>query len=102
MVEDCAALATRAAGELEALTQSDRLGARARAGLAAAGARAGHAPVGDRLARAVLSESFPDHLREEVERYLTRLRFSEEPLTAGLEEAMRYSLLAGGSASALS
>ena len=24
------------------------------------------------------------------------MRFSEEPLTAGLEEAMRYSLLAGG------
>ena len=39
---------------------------------------------------------YPDHLREEVERYLQGLRFSEEPLTAGLEEAMRYSLLAGG------
>ena len=40
--------------------------------------------------------SYPDHLREEVERYLQGMRFSEEPLTAGLEEAMRYSLLAGG------
>jgi geranylgeranyl diphosphate synthase type II len=40
--------------------------------------------------------SYPDHLREEVESYLRELRFSEEPLTAGLEEAMRYSLLAGG------
>ncbi len=39
---------------------------------------------------------YPDHLRAEVERYLQGLRFSEEPLTAGLEEAMRYSLLAGG------
>jgi geranylgeranyl diphosphate synthase type II len=29
-----------------------------------------------------------------VERHLRGLRFSEEPLTAGLEEAMRYSLLA--------
>ncbi len=43
-----------------------------------------------------MSDGYPDHLREEVERYLERMRFSEEPLTAGLEEAMRYSLLAGG------
>jgi geranylgeranyl diphosphate synthase type II len=39
---------------------------------------------------------YPDHLREEVERYLRTLRFSDEALTAGLDEAMRYSLLAGG------
>ena len=43
-----------------------------------------------------MSAGFPDHLREEVERYLADMRFSEEPVTAGLEEAMRYSLLAGG------
>jgi geranylgeranyl diphosphate synthase type II len=43
-----------------------------------------------------VSASYPDHLREEVERYLQGMSFSEEPLTAGLEEAMRYSLLAGG------
>jgi geranylgeranyl diphosphate synthase, type II len=40
--------------------------------------------------------SYPDHLRAQVEDYLERLRFAEEPGTAGLEEAMRYSLLAGG------
>jgi geranylgeranyl diphosphate synthase type II len=40
--------------------------------------------------------SYPDHLREEVERYLEGMRFSQEALTDGLEEAMRYSLLAGG------
>jgi geranylgeranyl diphosphate synthase, type II len=40
--------------------------------------------------------SYPESLREEVERYLSQLHFSEEPLTGGLEEAMRYSLLAGG------
>jgi geranylgeranyl diphosphate synthase type II len=40
--------------------------------------------------------SYPEILRQEVERYLASMRFSEEPLTAGLEEAMRYSLLAGG------
>ena len=39
---------------------------------------------------------YPEHLRIEVERYLEGMRFSHEPLTAGLEEAMRYSLLAGG------
>jgi len=39
---------------------------------------------------------YPDHLREEVEAYLERMHFSEEPLTEGLDEAMRYSLLAGG------
>ena len=43
-----------------------------------------------------MSGGYPEHLREEVEVYLRGLRFSEEPLTAGLEEAMRYSLLAGG------
>jgi geranylgeranyl diphosphate synthase, type II len=42
------------------------------------------------------SASYPEHLRVEVERYLERMRFSEEGLTAGLDEAMRYSLLAGG------
>jgi geranylgeranyl diphosphate synthase type II len=39
---------------------------------------------------------YPDHLREEVEAYLEGLRFADEPVAAGLEEAMRYSLLAGG------
>jgi geranylgeranyl diphosphate synthase type II len=40
--------------------------------------------------------SYPDHLREEVERYLQGISFAEEPITQGLDEAMRYSLLAGG------
>jgi geranylgeranyl diphosphate synthase type II len=40
--------------------------------------------------------SYPESLREEVERYLGEMRFSQEALTSGLEEAMRYSLLAGG------
>jgi geranylgeranyl diphosphate synthase, type II len=40
--------------------------------------------------------SYPEHLRVEVERYLEGMCFSEEQLTAGLDEAMRYSLLAGG------
>ncbi len=39
---------------------------------------------------------FPEHLRSEVERYLESLRFSNEAPSARLEEAMRYSLLAGG------
>ena len=40
--------------------------------------------------------SYPDHLRKQVEDYLADLRFAEEPAVGGLEEAMRYSLLAGG------
>jgi geranylgeranyl diphosphate synthase, type II len=41
--------------------------------------------------------TYPDALRDEVERYLAGLRFpSATEQTAGLEEAMRYSLLAGG------
>jgi geranylgeranyl diphosphate synthase, type II len=43
-----------------------------------------------------VNEGYPEHLRQEVERYLETMRFSGEALTAGLEEAMRYSLLAGG------
>jgi geranylgeranyl diphosphate synthase type II len=43
-----------------------------------------------------VSASYPDHLREEVERYLEKMTFSEEAMTGGLEEAMRYSLLGGG------
>ena len=45
---------------------------------------------------AVLASSYPEHLRAEVERYLEDLRFSHEPASTGLDEAMRYSLLAGG------
>jgi geranylgeranyl diphosphate synthase, type II len=40
--------------------------------------------------------SYPDHLRQQIEAYLGELRFSEESATNGLDEAMRYSLLAGG------
>jgi len=43
-----------------------------------------------------VASGYPDHLREEVEQYLREMTFSEEALTAGLVEAMRYSLLAGG------
>src|SRR3954453_5421672 len=40
--------------------------------------------------------SSPDDLRTLVEDALGRLTFSASAPTAGLEEAMRYSLLAGG------
>ena len=40
--------------------------------------------------------SYPEDLRALVEAELERLRFSPSAPTAGLEEAMRYSLLAGG------
>ena len=40
--------------------------------------------------------AYPEHLRARVERYLESLRFVAEPAADGLEQAMRYSLLAGG------
>jgi len=40
--------------------------------------------------------AYPDALREEVERHLESLRFARTDPTRGLEDAMRYSLLAGG------
>jgi geranylgeranyl diphosphate synthase, type II len=40
--------------------------------------------------------SYPEDLRALVDAELERLRFSAQASTAGLEEAMRYSLLAGG------
>jgi geranylgeranyl diphosphate synthase, type II len=43
-----------------------------------------------------LAPTYPEHLRTEVERYLEDLQFSTEAASAGLDEAMRYSLLAGG------
>jgi geranylgeranyl diphosphate synthase type II len=39
---------------------------------------------------------YPEDLRERIDSYLEGLHFSESPSTAGLDEAMRYSLLAGG------
>ena len=39
---------------------------------------------------------YPEDLRALVDAHLDGLRFSETASTAGLEEAMRYSLLAGG------
>ncbi len=43
-----------------------------------------------------MTAAYPEHLRAEIERYLATLHFAEEPGTEGLDEAMRYSLLAGG------
>jgi geranylgeranyl diphosphate synthase type II len=44
----------------------------------------------------VAARTYPDDLRELVDSYLATLQFSAIPETAGIEEAMRYSLLAGG------
>jgi geranylgeranyl diphosphate synthase type II len=40
--------------------------------------------------------AYPAALQRQVDDYLDSLRFAQEPATRGLEEAMRYSLLAGG------
>ena len=42
------------------------------------------------------TSGYPDDLRLLAEDYLASLRFSQEPATRRLDEAMRYSLLAGG------
>ena len=42
------------------------------------------------------ASAYPAELQEQVEAYLESLRFAREPGTERLEEAMRYSLLAGG------
>jgi geranylgeranyl diphosphate synthase type II len=52
--------------------------------------------VSDAGQAAPAAAPYPDELRDEIERYLGGLTFSADPLVAGLEEAMRYSLLAGG------
>jgi geranylgeranyl diphosphate synthase type II len=43
-----------------------------------------------------LSAAYPVELQQQVDDYLESLSFAAEPGTARLEEAMRYSLLAGG------
>jgi geranylgeranyl diphosphate synthase type II len=48
------------------------------------------------VATGLSAPAYPDHLRARVDAYLETLRFSAEPAAAGLQEAMRYSLLAGG------
>jgi len=39
---------------------------------------------------------YPEELRELVDDYLSGLSFARDPATSGLDQAMRYSLLAGG------
>ena len=44
----------------------------------------------------VEASTYPAELQDKVDRYLEGLHFAAEPGTARLDEAMRYSLLAGG------
>ena len=48
------------------------------------------------MSHSTTAVGYPEDLRALVEAELERLRFAAQPATAGLEEAMRYSLLAGG------
>jgi geranylgeranyl diphosphate synthase type II len=48
------------------------------------------------LSATARSSAYPTHLQQQVDTYLGSLSFSDEAATAGLDEAMRYSLLAGG------
>lgn len=49
-----------------------------------------------RLTESGAGTGYPERLRDMVEDYLREVEFSDAAETAGLEEAMRYSLLAGG------
>jgi geranylgeranyl diphosphate synthase type II len=51
---------------------------------------------GSAASEALPTATYPDDLRVLVDDYIASLRFSAGPATDGLEEAMRYSLLAGG------
>jgi geranylgeranyl diphosphate synthase type II len=48
------------------------------------------------LSATARSAAYPTHLQQQVDAYLDTLSFASESATAGLDEAMRYSLLAGG------
>jgi geranylgeranyl diphosphate synthase type II len=48
------------------------------------------------LTARVVATPYPAELQDKVDAYLEGLRFAAEPAAARLEEAMRYSLLAGG------
>jgi len=50
----------------------------------------------DQVPGSAQGPAYPEHLRAAIEEYLGALRFDVDPESAGLEEAMRYSLLAGG------
>jgi geranylgeranyl diphosphate synthase, type II len=50
----------------------------------------------DAPSRPATGAAYPDDLRDMVEGFIADLRFGDAVPTAGLEEAMRYSLLAGG------
>ncbi len=45
---------------------------------------------------ALSAPAYPDHLRARIDAYLAGLRFTTDASAAGLQDAMRYSLLAGG------
>jgi geranylgeranyl diphosphate synthase type II len=55
-----------------------------------------HTNVSDPGTAPATTSTYPDDLRDLVDAYLAGLRFSAIDDTTGLEEAMRYSLLAGG------
>ena len=86
--------ADEAAGPGRALRRAgaaDRLGDRRPQPLGRRGRGARAAAVSS-----VEAAAYPVELQRQVDDYLQGLRFSAEPGTARLEEAMRYSLLAGG------
>ena len=92
------AIAAELEGEEAERRARRRAGPRGRRALRRGG-RGGQPPHprgGERRVSAARRVSYPEDLRALVDAALERLRFSARRPTAGLEEAMRYSLLAGG------
>ena len=89
LVDDCARIAAEAGAELDRRVRAADAGP-------GVGRPARARVVSTRSRPRAEAAAYPDHLRDQVEDYLAGLRFATEPAAAGLEEAMRYSLLAGG------
>src|SRR2546421_8569224 len=81
-----------ARGAVRADRRASRRRARPRGRRGRHGPRTGAPPLTVSQAEA----SYPVTLQQRVDAYLAELTFAREPATGGLEEAMRYSLLAGG------
>src|SRR4051794_24222421 len=82
----------RPRGALRGDRRATRRGARPPGRRARRGVRSGASP----LSAGPATATYPVELQARVDAYLDELRFAREPATAGLEDAMRHSLLAGG------
>src|SRR3954454_22457876 len=86
----------RRGGRPRRALRGDRRAARRRDRRTRARCRRVRGPGAPPLSAHVEAAAYPTELQDKVDAYLEGLRFAAEPGTARLDEAMRYSLLAGG------